>query len=80
MLSSVLRSKRAIQVNIAIMDTFVRLPQLLATNEELSRKIEKMEQTQGQVFQYIFGELRRLSKEQEEESGKRIGFRAGDRR
>jgi hypothetical protein len=38
MLSSVLRSKRAIQVNLAIMRTFVRLREALATNEELARK------------------------------------------
>ena len=44
MLSSVLRSKRAIQVNIAIMRTFVRLREILVTNKELARKLEKLEQ------------------------------------
>ena len=40
MLSSVLRSKRAIRVNIAIMRTFVRLRQILATHKELAQKLE----------------------------------------
>src|SRR5713226_6917617 len=43
MLSSVLRSPRAVQVNIAIMRTFVRLREMLATNQKLRRKIEDME-------------------------------------
>ena len=41
MLSSVLRSKRAVEVNIAIMRTFVRLRQILATNEKLARKVAR---------------------------------------
>ena len=43
MLSSVLRSERAIQVNIEIMRTFVRLKRVLASNVELARKIEELE-------------------------------------
>ena len=43
MLSSVLRSKRAIQVNIAIMDTFVRLRQMLSSHVELARKLAALE-------------------------------------
>ena len=41
MLSSVLKSKRAIQVNISIMKAFVRMREMLATNHELARKVEK---------------------------------------
>jgi hypothetical protein len=44
MLSSVLRSGRAVQVNIAIMRAFVQLRQLLSSNEELSRKLSELEQ------------------------------------
>ena len=48
MLSSVLNSKRAIAVNIAIMRTFVRLRQLLATHEELARRVEQVEVRQNE--------------------------------
>ena len=44
MLSSVLRSKRAVQVNIEIMRAFVRLRELLATNKALAQKLSKLEQ------------------------------------
>ena len=47
MLSSVLRSKRAIQVNIAIMRAFVRLKQVLATHKELGGKLKELEQEVG---------------------------------
>src|SRR5258708_3216258 len=43
MLSSVLQSERAVEVNIAIMRAFVRLRQILSTNKELAAKLEKME-------------------------------------
>jgi phage regulator Rha-like protein len=43
MLSSVLRSSRAVQVNVAIMRTFVRIRKMLATHEELRRKVNEME-------------------------------------
>src|SRR4030066_2034324 len=43
MLSSVLRSKQAVQVNIAIMRAFVKLRELLSTNKELARKLETLE-------------------------------------
>ena len=48
MLSGVLNSKRAIAVNIAIMRTFVRLRQLLATHEELARRVEQVEVRQNE--------------------------------
>jgi hypothetical protein len=55
MLSSVLRSKRAIEVNIAIMRTFVRLRQLLATHEELARRLDELawrqDEQAGQIQQ-----------------------------
>ncbi len=41
MLSSVLRSKRAIQINISIIKTFVRMREMLATHKDLARKVEK---------------------------------------
>ena len=51
MLSSVLNSERAVQVNIQIMRAFTKLRQMLATNADLRRKIEEMEQKYDQQFQ-----------------------------
>ena len=57
MLSGVLRSKRAAQVNVAIMRTFVRLRRMLATNEELARKVAQHDQEIGILFEHIQGLL-----------------------
>ncbi len=57
MLSSVLRSKRAIDVNIAIMRTFVKLREILATNAALRRKIEAMERKYDEQFKHVFAIL-----------------------
>ncbi|MFA7485113.1 MAG: ORF6N domain-containing protein [Phycisphaerae bacterium] len=57
MLSSVLRSKRAVAVNIAIMRTFVKLREILSTNEMLRKKIESMEQKYEEQFKLIFNVL-----------------------
>jgi hypothetical protein len=54
MLSSVLRSKRAVAVNIAIMRTFVKLREILATNSALRRKIEAIERKYGEQFKLVF--------------------------
>lgn len=54
MLSSVLRSRWAAQVNIAIMRTFVKLRQILATNTALRRKIESMERRYNEQFKLVF--------------------------
>jgi myosin heavy subunit len=53
MLSSVLRSKRAIQVNIVIMRTFVRLKQVLAVNKELAQKLEELEKRMDKYDKHI---------------------------
>lgn len=54
MLSSVLRSNRAVQVNIQIMRTFTKMRRLLASNKELAEKIEKMEKKYDENFKIIF--------------------------
>ncbi len=54
MLSSVLRSRRAIEVNIAIMRTFVKLRKILTTNSALRRKIEAMERQYDEQFKLVF--------------------------
>ena len=53
MLSSVLRSKRAIEVNIAIMRTFVRLRQTLGSEEEIARKLAKHDREIGVLFEHV---------------------------
>lgn len=60
MLSSVLKSKRAIQVNIEIMRAFVRLSQMIASNSELARKIEDLEQKYDSQFKIVFEAIRQL--------------------
>ena len=60
MLSSVLRSARAVQVNVAIMRTFVRLREMLSTHEELRRKIDAMEKRYDARFQAVFDTIRQM--------------------
>ena len=60
MLSSILNSKRAIQVNIQIMRTFTQLREMLAGNKELRRKIEEMEKKYDSQFKVVFDALRKL--------------------
>jgi hypothetical protein len=61
MLSSVLRSKNAVHVNIAIMRTFVKLREILTTNTELRRKIESMENKYEERFNIIFNILSEMT-------------------
>jgi len=60
MLSSVLHSKRAVQVNIEIMRAFVRLRELLATHKDLARKLEELEKTYDKQFRVVFEAIRQL--------------------
>ncbi len=60
MLSSVLRSSRAVQVNVAIMRTFVRLREMISTHEELRRKIDAMEKRYDARFQTVFEIIRQM--------------------
>jgi hypothetical protein len=53
MLSSVLRSRRAVEVNISIMRAFVRLRELLATNEDLARKVAQHDEEIATLFEYM---------------------------
>ena len=79
MLSSVLNSEQAIAVNITIMRAFVKLRQMLESNEELNRKfaavIRKLS-THDKYFKVVFDELKRLT-EHPTPSRKQIGFKAG---
>jgi hypothetical protein len=60
MLSSVLRSPRAVEVNIAIMRTFVQLRRLMDSNRELARKIEAMEEKYDEQFAVVFDAIKKL--------------------
>jgi hypothetical protein len=60
MLSSVLRSPRAVQVNIAIMRTFVRLREMLLSNAELARKLNQLEKKYDAQFRIVFDAIREL--------------------
>jgi hypothetical protein len=61
MLSSVLRSPRAVQVNIAIMRAFVRLREMLLTNAGLARKLAALEAKYDSQFQVVFDAIRQLT-------------------
>lgn len=77
MLSSVLNSKKAIQVNIQIIRTFIRLRQLIASNKDLRQKIEELERKYNGYFKKVFETLKRLSedkKDLENQPVKKIGF------
>ena len=60
MLSSVLRSERAVKADIAIMRAFVRLREMLATHEELRQKIEQMEKRYDAKFQIVFATIKEM--------------------
>jgi hypothetical protein len=74
MLSSVLRSQRAVQVNIEIMRAFVRLRRMLASNEDLSRRLEELEQKYDAQFKVVFEAIRQLMMPPDPPT-RRIGFR-----
>lgn len=73
MLSSVLHSKRAVQVNIEIMRTFVRLRKLLASNAELAERLDQLEAKYDGQFRTVFEAIRQLMAPVETKKG-RIGF------
>ena len=73
MLSSVLNSARAIEVNIAIMRAFVQLRKMIATNEELARKLDELEEKYDEQFRIVFDAIRALI-EHDEKPQKKIGF------
>ena len=77
MLSSVLRSKRAVHVNIAIMRAFVKLRETLSLHKELAAKLKELERKvegHDQDIHAVFEAIRRLMREEEKPKDK-IGFR-----
>ena len=71
MLSSILRSKRAVQVNVAIVRTFVKLREMLATNEELARKVAQHDRQ----IAVLFDQVQKMLAPADEEEPRRLHAR-----
>jgi hypothetical protein len=74
MLSSVLRSERAAQVNVEIMRPFVRLRELAGHNRELARRIDALESKYDRQFKVVFDAIRELMAPPAPAPQRRIGF------
>jgi hypothetical protein len=79
MLSSVLRSPRAIAVNVEIMRAFVRLRRMLASNAELARRLDELERKYDAQFKNVFDAIRALMAPSER-ARRSIGFRVEEAR
>ena len=75
MLSSVIHSERAIQVNIMIMRAFVRLRQMIASHKNLARRLAELEKKYDSQFKVVFDAIRQLM-EPTKPKPRRIGFHA----
>jgi len=75
MLSSVLKSSRAIQVNIQIMRAFVRLREMLTTHADLARKFDVLERKYDAQFKVVFDAIRELMSPLIPRSRRQIGFK-----
>ena len=73
MISSVLNSKRAIEVNILIMPAFVRIREMVSSHKDLLRKVEEMEKKYDHQFQMVFEAIKQLMGEPEKPK-RQIGF------
>ena len=78
MLSSVLRSHRAVQVNIEIMRAFVRLRAMVSSVKDLARKLDALEQKYDAQFKVVFDAIRNLMERPPGGAKGRIGFRPGE--
>ena len=78
MLSSVLRSQRAVQVNIAIMRAFVRLREMLSSHKDLARRLDELERNYDEKFRVVFEAIRQLMAPPPAPKRRRIGFAAAD--
>jgi hypothetical protein len=77
MLSGVLRSRRAVQVNVAIMRAFVRLREIIGSNKVLARRLAELEKKYDGQFLVVFDAIRELMEEPKPKS-RRIGFMTRD--
>ena len=81
MLSSVLNSPRAVQVNIQIMRTFAKLREIISQHKDLARRLDDLERKYNAQFKVVFDAIRQLMEPQEPEPRKRrIGFMVKERR
>ena len=78
MLSSVLRSERAVRVNVEIMRAFVHLRQMLSSNADLARKLAALEKKYDAQFKVVFDAIRELMAPPELPRKRPIGFTSGD--
>ena len=74
MLSSILRSERAVQVNVLIMRAFVRLRELMISNKELAAKLDTLERKYDGQFRIVFQAIRKLMDPPNKSQSRRIGF------
>jgi hypothetical protein len=83
MLSSVLRSRRAVQVNIEIMRAFVRLRSVLAAHADLARKLDELQKKVGahdEAIRSLVLAIRKLIEDPPPKGKTRIGFLPGEKR
>jgi ORF6N domain len=78
MLSSVLKSERAVQVNVEIMRAFVRLRELIGHNRDLTRRLNELESKYDRQFKVVFDAIRELMAPPAPQPKRRIGFVQGD--
>jgi hypothetical protein len=76
MLSGILNSERAINVNIAIMRAFVQMRRLMETHKELAKKINELESKYDEQFSIVFEAIRQLI-QKENEPRNPVGFKIG---
>lgn len=75
MLSCVLKSDRAVQVNIEIMRTFVKLREMLASNAQLARKLKALEKKYDEQFKVVFKAIYSLMDLSDKKKSRKIGFK-----
>jgi hypothetical protein len=78
MLSSVLRSKRAAQVDVEVMRAFVRLRDLIGHNRELAKRLDDLESRYDRQFKVVFDAIRELMAPPTPAPKRRIGFVSDD--
>lgn len=78
MLSSVVNSSKAIQINIQIMRTFGKLREMIASNKGLSRRLDDLEKKYDSQFKLVFDAIRQLMAPPEAKKKRKIGFGRGD--
>ena len=80
MLSSVLNSDRAVEVNIEIMRAFVRLRQMLASHKDLKRKLAELEKKYDDQFKIVFEAIAELMAPADDQPKKKIGFEVQEKK